>query len=74
MLNLKWKHMIYLQLFLCINLYEDISNRKVPTAEIEYDIKSNTNQKVTAKLVNPSTEITITNKQRIRYLCIYRKW
>jgi len=44
-----------------INLYEDISNRKVPTAEIEYDIKSNTNQKVTAKLVNPSTEITITN-------------
>jgi len=43
------------------NLFEDVSKQAAPTAEIEYDIKNNTNQKVTAKLVNPSTEITITN-------------
>lgn len=44
-----------------INLFEDITKKVPPTAEIEYDITEETSQNVTAKLVNPSTEITITN-------------
>lgn len=44
-----------------INLYEDTSKIKKPTAEVEYDIDNLTNLNVTATLVNPSTEITITN-------------
>ncbi len=44
-----------------INLYEDISKTKKPTAEIVYDINKLTNSDVTATLVNPSTEIKITN-------------
>ncbi len=44
-----------------INLYEDISKTKKPTAEIIYNIKELTNLDVTATLVNPSTEIKITN-------------
>lgn len=44
-----------------INLYEDTTKQVLPTADIEYDIKSLTNKDVTAKLVNPSTGITIKN-------------
>lgn len=44
-----------------INLFEDITKKSIPIAEIEYDIKEKTNKNVTAKVVNPSTEITITN-------------
>ena len=44
-----------------INLYEDVSKTKEPTAEIEYDINTLTNSNVTATLVNTSTQITITN-------------
>ena len=44
-----------------INLYEDATKSEIPTAEIEYDIEKLTNSNVTATLVNPSTEITITN-------------
>ena len=42
-----------------INIYEN--GIKAPTAEIEYDNTSLTTKDVTAKLVNPSEEITITN-------------
>ena len=44
-----------------INLFEDITKKSTPTAEIEYDITEETTKNVTAKLINPSTEITITN-------------
>ena len=47
-----------------VNLYEDITKREeivVPTAEIEYSTTEMTNQDVVATIVNPSTEITITN-------------
>jgi hypothetical protein len=44
-----------------INLFEDTTKRTAPIAGIEYDITNVTNQNVTAKLVNPSTAITITN-------------
>lgn len=44
-----------------INLYEDTTKQFLPTADIEYDIRVITNKDVTAKLVNPSTDITITN-------------
>jgi len=46
-----------------INLYEDKTNAPVtvPTAEVEYSTTKPTNQDVVARLVNPSTEITITN-------------
>ena len=45
------------------NFYEDITKKEVvvPTAEIEYDIETLTNGDVVAKLVNPSTEITVLN-------------
>jgi len=44
-----------------INLFEDITKKKTPTAEIEYSINELTNQDVLVKLVNSSIEITITN-------------
>jgi len=46
-----------------INLYEDITKREniTPTAEVKYSTTNLTNQDVTATLINPSTEITITN-------------
>ena len=44
-----------------INLFEDITKKAVPTAEVIYDINDFTNSDVTAKLVNESTKITITN-------------
>ncbi len=44
-----------------INLFEDKTKVTVPTAEIEYSTTQTTNQDVTATLVNPSTDITITN-------------
>lgn len=46
---------------LIINLYEDVTKKTIPTAEVQYDITTQTNQNVTATLVNPSKEITITN-------------
>ena len=46
-----------------INLYEDMTKSETPTADIEYDIDSLTNSNVIATLVNPSTEITITNNE-----------
>ena len=46
-----------------INLYEDTTkiDKTKPTAEIEYSTKELTKDYVIAKLVNPSTEITVTN-------------
>ncbi len=43
------------------NLFEDATKGQKPTAEIQYDITTQTTENVTAKLINPSTEITITN-------------
>ena len=45
------------------NLFEDITKKEqeAPTAEIEYSTESLTNSDVVATLVNPSTDITITN-------------
>lgn len=44
-----------------INLYEDTTKRVAPTASIEYSTTEPTNKDVTVRLVNPSTDITITN-------------
>ncbi len=46
-----------------INLYEDTTkiDKTKPTAEIEYSTKELTKDYVIVKLVNPSTEITVTN-------------
>ncbi len=46
-----------------INLFEDITKQDVvvPTAGIGYDITTLTNGNVLARLINPSTHITITN-------------
>jgi hypothetical protein len=44
-----------------INLFEDATKRVTPVAGIEYSTEELTNEDVTVKLVNPSTEITITN-------------
>lgn len=44
-----------------INLFEDTTKKKVPTAGIEYSTKAITNQDVIATLVDSSTDITITN-------------
>ncbi len=44
-----------------INLFEDVTKKEIPTAEIEYDITEKTTKPVTARLVNKSTDITITN-------------
>jgi len=48
-----------------VNLYEDTTKKQSvnPTAEIQYNTQEATNQNVVAKLVNPSTEITITNNE-----------
>ena len=43
------------------NLYEDTTNKTAPTAEIKYSTNTSTTGNVIATLVNPSTEITITN-------------
>ncbi len=46
-----------------INLFEDITKQEVivPTAGVGYDITTLTNGNVLARLINPSTHITITN-------------
>ncbi len=46
-----------------LNLFEDITKKTdvLPTAEVEYSITSLTNRDVEAKLVNPSSKITVTN-------------
>lgn len=43
------------------NLYQDISKNPHPTAGIAYSTTEPTNNNVIARLVNPSTNITITN-------------
>ena len=45
------------------NFYEDITKRDgvAPTADIQYNIETLTNNDVVATLVNPSTEITVLN-------------
>lgn len=43
------------------NLYQDITKNPHPTAGIDYSTTDKTNGKVVARLVNPSTKITITN-------------
>ena len=43
------------------NLYQDITKNPHPTAGIAYSTTESTNGKVTARLVNSSTKITITN-------------
>ena len=44
------------------NFYEDVTNRAlIPTADIAYSPDTTTNGEVIARLVNPSTKITITN-------------
>ena len=43
------------------NLFQDITNNPEPTANIAYSEKEPTKNYVTARLVNPSTDITITN-------------
>ncbi len=44
-----------------INLYEDKTKEIIPTASIEYSNTELTNQNVVATLVNPNTEIIVTN-------------
>lgn len=43
------------------NFYEDFTKNPNPTASIGFDITSPTNGNVVARLINPSTEIRITN-------------
>lgn len=43
------------------NLYEDETMKIVPTAEIKYSTNTTTSENVVATLVNPSSEITVTN-------------
>ncbi len=43
------------------NFYEDITRNPEPTASIGYSTTEKTNEPVVARLVNPSTKITITN-------------
>ncbi len=43
------------------NLFEDKSKNPNPTASIGFDITAPTNQNVVARLINPSTNIRITN-------------
>lgn len=43
------------------NLYQDLTSDPRPTAGIGYDKTTPTNQNVLARLINPSTNITITN-------------
>ncbi len=44
-----------------ITLYEDTTAEPTPRAEVIYNITSKTNKDVTAELVNPTREITVTN-------------
>lgn len=44
-----------------INLFEDITKKEIPTADISYSITTLTNKDVTVSLINPSKNITITN-------------
>ncbi len=44
-----------------VNLFEDTTKKETPTASVEYNIAELTNKDVTAKLINASTDITITN-------------
>ncbi len=44
-----------------LNLFEDSTKMDNPTANLEYSTKDMTNQDVIVRLVNPSTEIEITN-------------
>ncbi len=50
-----------------INLYEDTTKHQIPTAKIKYNITESTNKNVIATLVQPSTEITITNNEGKNY-------
>jgi len=43
------------------NLFQDMTINPRPTAGVGYDKTERTNQNVIARLINPSTEITITN-------------
>ncbi len=43
------------------NLYQDTTKEVSPTSGVAYSITSSTNQDVIARLVNPSTDITVTN-------------
>ncbi len=43
------------------NLYQDITKNPHPTAGVAYSTTEPTNGKVIARLINPSTDITITN-------------
>ncbi len=43
------------------NIYQDLTKNPHPTAGIGYNTQKLTNQNVIARLVNPSTDITITN-------------
>lgn len=45
------------------NLYQDLTANPHPTAGIGYSTTENTNEPVIARLINPSTEITITNNE-----------
>ncbi len=45
------------------NLFQDITKNPHPTAGIAYSTTESTNGKVVARLVNPSTQITITNNE-----------
>ena len=44
-----------------INLFEDMTKKQTPIADVEYSTESITNQDVLVKVINPSIEITITN-------------
>ena len=43
------------------NIYQDLTKNPRPTAGVGYSITTTTNQDVVARLINPSTNITITN-------------
>lgn len=43
------------------NLYQDTTKKDPPTAELKYSTTTSTTGSVTVELVNPSTEITVTN-------------
>jgi hypothetical protein len=43
------------------NFYEDVTKNPNPTASIGFDITKPTNKNVVARLINPSTQIKITN-------------
>ena len=45
------------------NLYKDTTKKDPPTAEIKYSTTTSTTGSVIVELVNPSTEITVTNNE-----------